>query len=91
MQHWNNNLSIPIIDIDYEELVKDPETIIRSLTDFLDLPWNDRCLDFHKNKRIVATASYDQVRKPMYSSSINRWENYKEHISDTLKELAAQY
>lgn len=89
MQHWKRTLSIPVYDMDYEKLVNDPDNEIHSLIDFVGLKWNDRCMDFHKSKRIVATASYDQVRKPMYTSSVNRWENYKEYIGDLLEVLPA--
>jgi len=80
MTHWKQTLTIPIMDISYEELVADQENISRKLIEFCDLDWTDDCLEFHKVKRFVATASYDQVRKPIYKKSVARWKNYEAHI-----------
>lgn len=90
MSHWKRTLKLPIFDISYEALVTQPESEIKSLIDFTGLKWHDQCLDFHKNKRHVATASYDQVRQPMYTSSTSRWKSYKENIDDLLKSLNIQ-
>ena len=48
--------------------------------EFLDLPWEDACLSFHKTERAVQTASAVQVRKPLYRSSIARWKRYQDHL-----------
>lgn len=80
MTHWKQTLKIPIMDVSYEELVADQENISRKLMGFCDLDWSDDCLEFHKAKRFVATASYDQVRQPMYKKSVARWKNYEAHI-----------
>jgi hypothetical protein len=50
------------------------------MLDFLNLPWDDRCLSFHENKRAVTTASRDQVKQPLYSSSVGRWRKYEKKI-----------
>ena len=84
MQHWRNVLSIPMYEIQYEELVANQETKSRELVEFCGLEWDERCLNFHETKRFVGTASYDQVRKPMYKKSAGRWKNYEHHI-DVLK------
>ena len=76
MSHWESNLSLPIHVIDYEQLVEDLETGTRSLLHFLGLDWDSACLDFHLSNRRVKTASYEQVRKPIYTSSVGRWRNY---------------
>jgi len=80
MQHWKQTLDIPIIEITYQQMVDDFETTVRNMISFLDLDWNDNCLEFYKSKRTVATASYDQVRSPIYSSSVNRWKNYEKYL-----------
>ncbi|HET6246657.1 MAG TPA: sulfotransferase [Tepidisphaeraceae bacterium] len=77
MQRWKDLLGAQILDVRYEDLVADPAGQIRRLLDFLNLPWDERCLAFHENDRAVNTASRNQVRKPIYSSSIGRWERYK--------------
>jgi len=80
MQHWHEVIQLPIIDIQYEDMIADQETGSRRIIEFCDLPWDDRCLQFHKTQRYVATASYDQVRRPLYKSSVSRWKNYAEFI-----------
>jgi hypothetical protein len=84
MDHWRSVLPAgTMLDVQYEDVVEDAETNARKIIEFLGLPWNDACLDFHKSARPVKTASVSQVRKPIYGSSVNRWERY----GDGLKPL----
>ena len=78
-----------IFDIYYEDLISDPDNKIKGLIKFCDVEWDDNCLNFHKNKKTVATASLAQVRKPIYKSSIKQWENYKNDL-DPLKKIITQ-
>ncbi len=87
MNHWKQVLNIPIMDIHYEDLVEDQEKVSRELVEFCALDWTDDCLQFHKTKRFVPTASYDQVRKPIYKKSVARWRNYEQYIGPLKKEL----
>jgi hypothetical protein len=87
MEHWQAVLDIPIYNLDYEQLVRDQEKETRLLLDFCGLDWNDSCLQFHTSTRFVRTSSYDQVRRPMYSSSIGRWKNYEKHLEPLLQVL----
>jgi len=80
MAHWKNVLDVPIIEVAYEELVTDVEGQSRRMIEFLDLPWDDRCLRFYENTRFIATASNAQVRRPIYQKSISRWRNYEKHL-----------
>ena len=48
----------------------------RGRSEFLGIPWNDKCLDFHNSDRPVKTASVAQVRKPIYKTAVKRWKNY---------------
>ena len=80
MEHWINILDINILQIQYEELVRNPDDTIRKIIEFCGLDWDDNCLSFHKNKRIVNTPSYNQVRRPIYTSSIERWKHYDQHL-----------
>jgi len=80
MQHWKSVLNIPILDIQYEELVSNQEAMSKQIIEFCKLDWNDACLQFHKNKRFAKTASYNQVRQPMYNKSVARWKNYEPHL-----------
>ncbi len=87
MKHWKKVLSIPVLEVDYEELVGNQEVISRKMIEFCDLEWEEACLNFHKNKRLTLTASYDQVRKPIYKKSVQRWKNYESHIGELIKEI----
>lgn len=87
MAHWEQTLEVPIMTVNYEELVADQERISRALVDFCGLPWDASCLQFHKTARRVATASYDQVRAPIYSRSVQRWRHYEGHLEPLLREL----
>ena len=87
MDHWRRILPDRIIDIDYEELVADPEGQIRRLLEFLELPWEADCLNFSKTRRTVSTLSRWQVRQPMYQTSVAKWKNYEQHIGSLLEAL----
>ena len=80
MRHWQAVLPLPILEVVYEDLVADPEAGTRRLLTFCDLPWDDRCLRFYESRRIVHTSSYQQVRKPIYRSSLGRWRHYAAHL-----------
>jgi len=87
MAHWKCTLTIPILDVRYEDMVSDVEGQTRRLLEFLDLPWDERCVRFHENRRPVTTASRDQVRQPLYSSSVGRWWRYERHLGELLEVL----
>ena len=76
LDHWNEVLPGKILNIEYEQIVDNLEGKAREIVDFLELPWNDACLEFHKAKSVVRTASITQVRKPIYKGAINRWKKY---------------
>ena len=74
MQHWHAVLPGTICDISYESLVASPEVTIRALLEHCELPFEKQCLRFHQTQRVVATASAQQVRKPIYKTSLRAWE-----------------
>lgn len=80
MEHWKASLDVPILDVHYEKLVRDPETEFPRIIEFLGLEWDDACRDFHKSRRTVRTLSYDQVNRPLYTSSAGRHANYAQQI-----------
>ena len=88
MRHWHEVLDIPIMDLVYEDLVADLEGKSRELVDFVGLDWDPQCLRFHESKRIVNTASYDQVRQPIYTRSVERWRHYERHLGPLKEALA---
>jgi tetratricopeptide (TPR) repeat protein len=81
MRHWQRVLPAGrILDLRYEDMVADTEGQARRVLDFVGLPWDARCLDFHENRRLVKTASVAQVRKPIYRTSVARWKHFARHL-----------
>ena len=78
-------MSTKIYNISYESLTTNPEEEIRKLIDFCGLKWDNNCLNFHKNKKNVSTASLAQVRRPIYKSSVKGWQNYLNELSELKK------
>ncbi len=83
MEHWRKVLPVPLLEVDYEETVADPEGVARKLVDWCGLAWEPACLEFHQAKRPVRTASAVQVRQPVFATSVGRWKHY-EHALATL-------
>jgi len=81
MAHWRAVLPAgALLEVPYEELLKDQEGWTRRMLDFLGVPWDAKCLDFHETERVVITASRWQVRQRLNSSSAGRWRNYARHL-----------
>jgi hypothetical protein len=59
----------------------------RELVAYCGLEWDERCLRFHENERVVRTFSTLQVRQPMYRSSVGRWKRYEKHLKPLLDAL----
>jgi tetratricopeptide (TPR) repeat protein len=77
MEYWEQVLPEGFMTtVVYEDVVADTEKEARRLIEFLGLPWNDKCVDFHKSDRPVKTASVAQVRRPIYKTSVQRWKKY---------------
>ncbi len=68
------------IELRYEDVVADLEREARRLVAFCGLEWNDACLAFHQTQRVVRTASANEVRRPIYDSSVGRWRRYGRHL-----------
>ncbi|HET7757603.1 MAG TPA: sulfotransferase [Steroidobacteraceae bacterium] len=81
MAHWRATLPPDtLLEVRYEALVDDPETWSRRMLDHIGLPWDPRCLEFHRTDRPVLTASNWQVRQPIGRSSIGRWRRYERFL-----------
>lgn len=80
MAHWKALYPESIFEFDYDAFVSEPKPALERLLDFLGLPWDDRCLQFHQLGNTVKTASYWQVRQPLSSSASGRWRNYQTHL-----------
>ncbi len=87
MEFWFKDYAEDIFVLDNEELVNNQETISKKLIEFCELDWEEQCLEFHKNKRQVRTASIEQVRKPMNNKSIGAWKKYEKYLSEMIAGL----
>jgi len=88
MDHWRMVLPADaFLDVQYETLVSDFDAQARRLVDWCKLPWDDACLDFHKTKRSVRTASVTQVREPIYTTSVLKWKAYEAYLGPMLDAL----
>lgn len=87
MAHWKRLYPDDILDFDYDDFVREPETPLRRLLAFLDLPWEPACLEFHSVRNTVKTASYWQVRQPLYGNASGRWKRYLPQLGPLLDSL----
>ena len=85
--HWLEVLGDKVYIADYNYLTKNQEEATRSLLKFCSLDWEDSCLEFHKTKRDVRTASAVQVRQPMYRKSVDLWRNYEKDLEPLYRRL----
>jgi tetratricopeptide (TPR) repeat protein len=87
--HWRTSLpEAALLEIPYEALVEDQESWSRRMVEFIGLPWDPKCLDFHQTNRVVITTSKWQVRQKIHASSAGRFRNYEKFIGP-LQHLAA--
>jgi tetratricopeptide (TPR) repeat protein len=82
MAHWRSVLpQHALLEVPYEGLVEDAEGWTRRMLEFIALPWDPKCLEFHQTDRVVITASKWQVRQKINASSVGRWRNYEKHVA----------
>lgn len=80
MAHWHTLLPGRILDLQYEDMVDDQAGQTRRLLEHCGLSWESACLDFHVTERAIRTASSEQVRQPIYRSSVGIWKNYAREL-----------
>lgn len=87
MQVWRERFPGRFFDISYEDTTRNIEPHARALIDYLQLPWEDACLNFHQSNTAVSTASAVQVREPAHTRSIDRWKRYEQQLQPMLRTL----
>jgi tetratricopeptide (TPR) repeat protein len=88
MEHWRGVLPKGVmLDVRYEDVVANKEEKAREIIAFCGLSWDERCLNFHETDRPVKTASVSQVRKPIYTTSLERWRRYGDALSPLVESL----
>ena len=76
---WRNE-NIAFYNANYEKLIQNFENEVVNLLEYLSLPAEKDCFEFYKTKNIVQTASFSQVRQPLFKTSINRWKNFEKEL-----------
>jgi tetratricopeptide (TPR) repeat protein len=87
MTHWHAVLPGRVLDVQYESVVADQDGQTRRLLEFCGLPWEDACLRYYETQRAVRTASSEQVRRPIYTSSIGLWRHYARELAGLIEIL----
>ncbi|MEZ5560021.1 MAG: sulfotransferase [Pseudomonadales bacterium] len=90
MAVWRDRFGDRFLDVRYEALVADLEPNARALIEFVGLPWEDACLQFHSQDSAVATASAVQVREPAHTRSVGRWRRYEAELEPMRRVLLAE-
>jgi tetratricopeptide (TPR) repeat protein len=87
MNHWSAMPGLNIHTVTYESLLASPQSVIESLLAFCELPFEPACLRFYDTIRTVSTASFNQVRQPIYQTSKARWRHYAQHLGPLARML----
>jgi tetratricopeptide (TPR) repeat protein len=81
MQHWDEALPGRVLRVSHEDVVEDLEGNVRRILDFCGLPFEPACIEFHKTRRSVRTASSEQVRRPIFREGLDQWKHYEPWLS----------
>ena len=81
-------MTLRYLPVRYEDIVDDQEAAVRRMLDFIGEPFDQRCLDFHQNRRHARTASYAQVTEPLYAGARYRYRHYRRHLMPAVEILA---
>lgn len=88
LAHWRTLYPTDICDFDYDAFVRAPRETLEPLLQWLGLSWHEDCLAFHaRREHSVRTASYWQVRRPLYGEASGRWRHYAEYLQPLLTAL----
>jgi tetratricopeptide (TPR) repeat protein len=89
MAHWHAVLPGRVLDVQYEDMVADHAGETRRLLEYCGLPWEDSCLRYWETERAIRTASSEQVRLPIYETSVSRWRHYERELAPLIAILRA--
>jgi len=83
--HWQRVISPPLVNIEYEQLVRDPQSRIPMLLNAIGLSLEPNCLEFYRHRRPIFTASHSQARQPVYTAAIDHWKSYRKWLGPLLE------
>ena len=89
MQHWDKVLPDFVLRVQHEELIDDLEGQVKRILDFCGLEFEQACLEYYKNERAVRTPSSEQVRQPIFKTSLETWTHYEPWLGPLKDALGA--
>ena len=87
MNFWNKLFENSILHIKYEDIILNTESKVKEIIKFCDLKWENACLEFHKNNNPIKTLSFNQANKPIYKTSVNKYELYEKELKILFSKL----
>ena len=87
MNHWDKVLPNKILRVNNEDVIDDLEGQVKRILDFIDIPFEENCINFHKTDRSVRTASSEQVRQPINKKGQDRWKPYAKHLKPLINSI----
>lgn len=91
MAHFDTVLPARVHRVIHEQLVEHPDAEVRSLLDYMGLPFEEGCMKFHENSRAVRTASSEQVRRPLNRDGMDQWRPYESWLGPLKQALGDQW
>ena len=85
MNYWNDKFKDEILNINYEDLINNTKSKVEEILNFCDLEWDENCMQHHKNKSPIKTLSLNQANKPIYKTSLNSADNYRNFLKKIYK------
>lgn len=90
MAHWDDVLPGKVLCVHYEHVVRDADSEVRKILDFLGLPFEDSCLNYYQTDRSIRTPSSEQVRQPIYTGALEHWRNFEPYLDVLKTKLATE-
>ena len=84
MNYWHERFPGEILHVQYEDVVEDLSSQVQRILDYCELPFEEACLNYWATDRAVKTPSSEQVRKPIFKSGVENWQQFEHHL-DALK------
>jgi len=87
LDHWHKAMPGEILDVPYDNLVRDPEATLRGVLEFCGLEWEPGVVDLTRNSAPVSTLSAAQVREPIHARAFEEWRRYEKQLAPLQKAL----
>jgi len=87
MNHWRGSLGDALIEVEYEDLVRNPQDVGARVARHCNLLWDPHAIEIDKGAAVSLTASAAQIRRPIYGSSSGRWRHYRKHLEPLISAL----